>query len=141
MWVAGGQVNTARGLEIIKEKEFQEFADEYFLHSRFPPMMLPPLSSSIPQTAAEWISFITQREKLVLVLEDTVEETVKSSSLPTPALCGKIMKRLEDAERFDEAELEALEDDIDIEVLNDVHDPTQVPGESEVGCGAIVYRL
>ena len=134
MWIAGGQVNTAGGLEIVKEKEFLDFAAEYFQHPRFAGVNpnLPPIATTIPRTPAEWVTFITQSERLVVVLEDTVEETVKSSILPTAAVCSKLVKKLQNAERFEESELELLEDDIDIEALNELHDPIQVTGEVEV---------
>ena len=138
MWIAGGQVNIAGGLEIIKGKEFQDFAKEYFLDLRFVGLaksILPSMAATIPQTIAEWTAFVTHGDRLIVVLGDTVEETVKGSTLPTPAVCSKIMKRLDDAERFDEEEIEMLEDDIDIKALNNIQDPMQIPGELEFRYG------
>lgn len=138
MWIAGAQVNTAGGLEIIKEKQFLEIADSFFAEARFGGVkmislsMLPPLGTTTPQTAAEWGNFSLMSEKLVVVLVDIIEETVKSSTLPTPTICGKLVKRLEEADRFDEEEVEALKDDIDIETINNLHDPIQVPGELHI---------
>ena len=127
---SGGQLSANGGIIILSSKEIRELHDNFF---RGRSDRLPPLGA-LPSGIKEWGNFNKHPEKLLTLVEivdDIVNDNLKSLAMPNLAQANQNLKKLEKAITYDEVQVEDKIDIFDTGHLVDIEDelPEVLPGK------------
>ena len=103
LFKTGGNVNLIASLAIIQDNEFKKLNKDYFVRKL---EVFPPLSKALSSmTMKDWAVFNNRCERLISVV-DEVHESVNNLEAPNLIEAKTAVEKLQEAELFDENEIE-----------------------------------